>query len=571
MWNQIRQWLAPPVFVGDEDKTRVSNLVNLILLMLLVWVVIAGASIAISLGQIPILMPFIVLILFGVRVALFRGYVRLVSILIVAGAWLLSTAMGVVFVGATGFLYVALIFTIVLAVSFLGVKWGGFVAAVSVVTAGVIFYLDMQDLVMMREAISVHANVIGGISILILITALLSVQSLGLREVLARARRYSDELETQQSRLEGLVESRTRDLERRARYLEATAVVARDSASELGNLPRLLLHVVNLISERFGFYHVGLFLIDPTGEWAELRSASSSEGARMLARKHRLRVGAQGIVGYVTSRGLPRIARDVDIDALHYKNPDLPETRSEMALPLRVGGEIIGALDVQTREAGTFSEEDISALQSLADQVSVAITNARLLERIEESVEAERRAFGQISAATWRRLLRSRTGLAFINEGRDTAPAGEIWRPEMDVALQTGAAALDGENRASLAIPIMIRGQVIGVVDGRKSDDSGAWSPEEQALLEALTRELEVALESARLFESTQLRAAREQLVSEVTAQMRQSLDVDAVLRTAVRQMGEALGLARLDVKLDLESAKLESQPGNGTEVRRAT
>ncbi len=193
-----------------------------------------------------------------------------------------------------------------------------------------------------------------------------------------------------------------------------------------------------LISERFGFYHTGIFLLDPAREWAILQAASSKGGQRMLARGHRLRVGEVGIVGYATAYNLPRIALDVGEDAVYFDNPDLPETRSEIALPLRARGEVIGALDVQSREPDAFSDEDVTALQTLADQVAVAISNARLFQQAQESLEAQRRAYGELSHQAWRDLLRGRPNLGFLRNRQGISPAEYLWRPEMDTALAHG-------------------------------------------------------------------------------------------------------------------------------------
>jgi GAF domain-containing protein len=338
-------------------------------------------------------------------------------------------------------------------------------------------------------------------------------------------------------------------LTRRTRYLEATAAIARDAASVL-DLGEQLARVVNLVSRQFGFYHTGIFFLDPGGEWVVLQAASSEGGRRMLARDHRLRLG-EGIVGYTVERGAPRIALDVGQDAVFFDNPDLPDTRSEMALPLRARGQIIGALDVQSTEPEAFGDEDVAVLQTLADQVAVAISNARLFEQAQEALAAERRAYGEMSSLAWRELLRAEPELGYLSQRQDTVPAGDLWRAEMKAAIEQGETALgDGDSR-TVAIPIKISDQVVGVVDGRKADGSGGWSAEEIELLEALTEQLNVALEGSRLYQDVQRRAAREQLISQVSARMRETLDLDTVLHSALQEMRETLGFAEVAVLLD--------------------
>jgi GAF domain-containing protein len=402
---------------------------------------------------------------------------------------------------------------------------------------------------------------------------LLGLATRSINEALKRARSYAAELEEQRENLEEIVEERTLNLARRTRYLEATAAVTRDAASVL-DLQDLLSRVVTSISEQFGFYHAGIFLLDPAGEWAVLQAASSEGGQRMLVRGHRLRVGAEGIVGYATGRGEPRIALDVGADAVYFDNPDLPETRSEMALPLRARGEIIGALDVQSTEPGAFDDEDAAVLQTLADQVAMAISNAQWFEQAQESLEAERRAYGELSREAWNEFLSSRPDLGFVKEKGVISPAGDLWEPQMEAALRTGRATPGDGGAATLAMPVKVRDQVVGVIDAHKPDDKGEWTPEEIALLETLADQLGVALEGARLYQDTQRRAARERLASEITARMRESLDMDTVLQTTVREMRRALELHGVTIHLGDRPKPLErlvngpGQSQRGEEVR---
>jgi GAF domain-containing protein len=397
-------------------------------------------------------------------------------------------------------------------------------------------------------------TVIAVIMVVFLTALILDSRDERYEDSLAQAETYATELDAQRA----MLEEHTFELERRTRYLEATAEVARDAASVL-DLGELLSRVVTLVSEQFGFYHTGVFLLDPDGEWAVLQAASSRGGQRMLARGHGLRVGQEGIVGYVTGRGEPRIALDVGADAVFFDNPDLPDTRSEMALPLRARGEIIGALDVQSREPEAFSQEDVAVLQTLADQVATAISNARLFHQAQESLEAERQAYVELGREAWRELLRTRPGLGYrYDEGsvvllNGHSPASHpVWgtlhpirgtsHPDADAKLV--------ENLPELALPIRVRGHVIGRITAHKPGDADEWTAEEMALMETLTEQLSVALESARLHQDTQRRATRERLTGQVTARMRESLDLETVLKTAADEMYQALGLDEIVIRL---------------------
>jgi len=283
-----------------------------------------------------------------------------------------------------------------------------------------------------------------------------------------------------------------------------------------------------------------------------LRAASSAGGQRMMARGHKLQAGATpvGIVGEVAARGGAHIALDVGADASFFDNPDLPETRSEIALPLQARGERIGVLDVQSTKPDAFSQEDAAVLQTLADQVAVAISNAQLYRQAQLSLEAERRAYGELSARAWREMAQRGSGLRRRYDPQGILPAenGE-WPEAMRRAMVEAKPVVAGVERA-VAIPVKVRGQIIGVLDARKPAAAGEWTEEERVLLETLTDQLAAALDSARLYQETERRAARERLVGEVTTRMRQTLDVDLVLRTAAQEMRQALGLSEMTIRL---------------------
>ncbi|UCC89332.1 MAG: GAF domain-containing protein [Anaerolineales bacterium] len=362
--------------------------------------------------------------------------------------------------------------------------------------------------------------------------------------------------------LERQVAKRTRDLERRAVQLQAAAEVGQ-AATSIRELDQLLNQVTHLISERFGFYHVGIFLTDDTSEYAVLRAANSDGGQRMLARGHKLRVGQQGIVGYATGMGEPRIALDVGSDAMYFDNPDMPDTRSEMALPLVAGTRVLGALDVQSIEEAVFTQEDIEVLQILANQVAVAIDNARLFAEVQQALEAERRAYGELSRQAWEETLRARPDLGFCSDERGVSIARDVWRPEMEQALRKGRTiqisnpksrqldAYGKQTSSPLAVPIKVRGQVVGVLDTHKPGDADPWTPEEIDTLEHIIEQLGSALESARLYQDVQRSAARERLTREITDQMRRATSVDGIVQTTVDALFTVMGTSGAFLRLE--------------------
>jgi signal transduction histidine kinase/CheY-like chemotaxis protein len=176
---------------------------------------------------------------------------------------------------------------------------------------------------------------------------------------------------------------------RRADQLQTAAEIARDTSSTLA-LDILLERTANLICERFDYYQASIFLLDEEGEYALVRESTGAAGAEMKQRGHKLAVGSRSVIGYVTQSGSPLVIDDVQRDPLHRPNPLLPETQAEVGIPMKIGGRILGALDVQSNQSGAFSEDDIAALQILADQIAVAVDNARTYELSQQVVEEMR-------------------------------------------------------------------------------------------------------------------------------------------------------------------------------------
>jgi GAF domain-containing protein/HAMP domain-containing protein len=376
----------------------------------------------------------------------------------------------------------------------------------------------------------------------------LSQLALSFRQLQKNLHLSRAELEEYTQKLELNVASRTKELERRTNQLQTTAELG-GAVSTLRSLDDLLQTAAVLISQRFGFYHVGIFLLDAAGKYAVLRASNSPGGQRMLQRGHQLKVGEQGIVGFVTTARTPRIALDVGVDAVFFNNRDLPHTRSEIALPLLVGGKLLGILDVQSEQPNAFTKEDSEILQILASQVAAAIQNSLLYEESQAALERVSQAYGELSGRAWQNLLRAMPDLGYVCSAEDVlTPASKEWTPELWQACQAGKVVAADPH--TLAVPISIRGRVNGAIRLRKSTDTGAWNTEEITLIQTLTDQLGVALESARLYQETQRRAEREKLAGEITAHLRASNDPQIILQTAVRELRSALQAQKAQVTL---------------------
>ena len=335
--------------------------------------------------------------------------------------------------------------------------------------------------------------------------------------------------------LEDHVAERTQELERKNVQIQVAAEIARDVTTS-HNLYELLNRSVELINQRFGFYHAGIFLIDAANEYAELQAATGPTGQEMLNLHHKLKVGETGIVGYVAASGQPRVALDVGVDAVHFQNPLLPETRSEIALPLKIGDQVIGVLDVQSQLPSAFKDDDINVLQILADLLAVAIDNTRLYQEVQANLLELETLYGQNSQKGWHKIIQSGSVIGFQYDRMGIHP------------IHADDSSLLQQESPALNIPLVVRGEEIGTLC--------VWSgnmdlpPDDLTLLEDLGVRISQSLDSARLFTEAQRRAENEKLISQATSRMLETLDIETVLKTAAEDIYQVLGLSDLTIDL---------------------
>jgi len=363
--------------------------------------------------------------------------------------------------------------------------------------------------------------------------------------------------------LEQRIAERTADLEsarqqseKRAQNLQTVGEISSVITGEQ-KIENLLPLITRLVSEKFNFDHVGIFLVDETGRYAVLQASNSEGGRRMLARGHKLEVGVIGIVGFVAKSGLPRIALDVGDDAVFFNNPDLPRTRSEIALPLNARGQTIGVLDVQSQIQGAFTEDDINNLNILADQIASVIENARLFGQTQQTYAELQSLYGQFMRQGWQTFQDEGTVIGYHQE---LVSGKKLQTPldtdEIRLAKQQGKLVHQNPESsgepASLVVPVKLRGQVIGVISIKAPSSDRAWSPDELALSEAVSDRLALALENARLIQDSQVRAAKEQAIGEITTKIGASINMRNVIQTAVEELGRALPGS--EVEIDFKS-----------------
>jgi GAF domain-containing protein len=352
------------------------------------------------------------------------------------------------------------------------------------------------------------------------------------------------------------LEARTIELERankisaeRTAELRTIAEIS-SSFTSLESLNELLPKITQRISEALDVYHAAIFLVDDTGEYAVLSATNSEGGKRMLERGNRLKVGQTGIVGYVSAFGKARIALDVGNDAVFFNNPDLPETHSELALPLKLQEKTIGVLDVQSVKQIAFTIEDIDTLSLLAGQIAITIQNAQLFEETQRALLEAQTIYGQSARSSWREFAsRGIMGFSYekgivsaLQQPAESAAAGKTSK-KAPVNKNAGEAE-------SLSIPIKVRGEELGVLNVRQPGRSSDWSESEIRLYQAIVERLSFALENARLIEETTKNAERDRTITEIADRLGSAPMVEEILRTAAEELSRALKGSEVLVQL---------------------
>lgn len=360
-----------------------------------------------------------------------------------------------------------------------------------------------------------------------------------MKELNLRLRQREAELLSQQQELERHVEERTERITRKTDQLRSASYIARQTA-EIQDLNAILNIVVNLVTDQFGFYHSGIFLLNETGDQAILQAASSDGGQQMIENGHALAVGTQGIVGYVAAQKKSRIALDVGDDAVFFNNPYLPMTRSEAAIPLVIRNKTLGVLDIQSDKPNAFTVEDLDVLETLADQVAIAIENARLLDESQATLL-------QLEAVT---AIRTREAWSQKLSGRQRA---FTYTP---LGLRADKPSQPAGN--SVEVPLTLRGQRIGKISISRRGE--APNRIEQDIIAEVANQAGLAIDNIRLLEEATQRARQEQVVGRLASRFSQSLNIDALIQAAARELGQLPDVAEASVFVGDEAPEVPSR-----------
>jgi GAF domain-containing protein len=378
-----------------------------------------------------------------------------------------------------------------------------------------------------------------------------------------------------------------RDSVRTAELLRGTSQISQLLSGTLSQ-EELFSRAVETIRDRFAFYHVQIFLVDDQRQYATLVASTGEVGQRLLMRGHRLAVGSKSVIGRVTQIGEPVLARDDDLDTVHMVNEFLPYTRSELALPLIDNERIIGALDVQSTRPNAFTPSDIQALQTLAGQLTTAIRNARLFEQQQENVQQNQqlllqaqtslreiqRLNTQLNQRAWEEYLNEQHDEVGIKIDNDETTTHAAWTTAMiEAALDQRVTTRDAGNRVTTAVPIILRGELLGVieVEGENLRDEDVIE-----MVQSVAQNLATTLDSVRLLEEVQTAAAQEQRISAINDRYQSATTVDDLMKVTLEELAQTLGAdegtirlstygQQLPVSDDRDVRNSSRENGNGT------
>jgi len=349
------------------------------------------------------------------------------------------------------------------------------------------------------------------------------------------------------AKLEQRVEERTSGITKKTEQLRIASYIARQ-VSEAQDLTALLDIVVKLITEQFGFYHAGIFLTNETGDEVILQTASSEGGKQMVEKGYSLSIDAQNAVSNVVVQKKAHIASDVGTDPVFFNNPDLPMTRSEVALPLLVHNKVLGVLDIQSDQPQAFHLEDVDVLQTLADQVAIAIENARLLGETQAALTQLEAVSTVRTRDAWaKKLQEQKHAFTYTPLGVRAEGAGE-----------------SSTNKISASITL--RGQEIGSLSLSRKDNN-EWHKIDEELIQDVAYQVGLAVDNLRLLEDAQQRARQEQTIGELATRFSQSLDIDSLLQTAARELGQMPDISEVSVFI----GQLPEQVPQRRRTKRAT
>jgi len=333
------------------------------------------------------------------------------------------------------------------------------------------------------------------------------------------------------ARLESLQSTLEQQVIERTKQLAATNEVGSVAASSL-DPEQLLARVLPLFPEQFGYYYAAIYLVDPSGKWAELKDATGEAGRVLKQNRHRLEISGKSMVGAAIREKSHRITQVASDEKQRLDNPLLPYTRSEIALPLMVGDRVLGALNVQSTREEDFGPQVVETMKNMAGQVAIALENARLFQEAQQVIRELRTVHQQYLLEGWNGFVEENNKLEYHigDEEENDSP--------------------------KLEVPISLRDQILGeiMLEGQRE-----WTPDQQSLVDAVATQAAIALENARLVSESRQIAVRERMVAEINSKIWASATIDGVLQTVIKELGRRLNASSATIELHIDDAGEET------------
>lgn len=558
MWQTIINYLTPVKYPGDDAKSRQAFYIHIIALVFMGAILVTEISLKIitprfEFNGFDAALIGIVSLIFGVWTLSRYGYTKAAGALLTFILWVTVNGSAATGFGIRDDSFLGN-FVVLLAAGLL-VSWQRALAlsALTIATGFGLAYAEENGLLQPAEYFTSPYTAFLAVGVIIgIFTGLMAVVLSSLEGAIIRTQSNARELESvnrdlrvarirlEENQAELLVAND--QLKRRAERISGIASIAK-TITVVQEIDRLLPVVVEAVSERFQFEHVGVYLLEESGQSAALSASSSDEGRQSLLAGNRVVVGSESLIGVVTDRGEPRVGHPTGTDPLSFEHT---EARSLLALPLKNREIVIGALDIQSAQDDAFTQEDVAGLQILADQIAIAIQNARTAERARGALQQAEIASRQLIGKGWKEIASSAETKGYRYDGIKLEALKESTKP--------------AHSSSGFTVPVRLRGQVIGRIQINPADQTRQLTEDESAMAEATAERVALALESSRLLEEAQSRAQREAFLGELSSKLGASYQLDSIARDTVEELGKSLRTTTVSFQLVNPS----SHPGAG-------
>jgi PAS domain S-box-containing protein len=322
-------------------------------------------------------------------------------------------------------------------------------------------------------------------------------------------------------------------LVRRGRQVQLSTQIAQNIAAA-ASLDELYRQVVNDVKEQFGYYHAQLLRYEPALDAVALVVGYGAIGQKMLAAGHKLPMGS-GLIGVAAATGDTMLRPDLAGDPSWQPNPLLPETKGEIAVPIKLGQQVLGILDVQSNRIGALGAEDRQLLEGLCGQIAVAIEQTRLRADMEARLNEINTLYRTVSGQGWQAFQQSGEFERSYRFDRLEVKPGEImWADALDEVFKQARVVRTDTPQPVTVAPLTVRGgNVVGAL-GVVEDPNRPLSPDERALVEQVSEQLALALDSARLFAQTQSALTETQILNEISVRLNAAMTLDDVLAATI-------------------------------------